>query len=341
MYELVGQEYECPACARKYPWRAESAGRPVICACGASLVVPFHPGQADLRANRPPGPPPPEPEPDDSAEEEEAKDQAEIVLCPDCGASMRAGAIVCTQCGYHRPRPKNRIFRKRRQTIEAEADGNGTPQPARAAAAQIDHWEHVAVRPVRDEIVPLALAIGGLIIQICLLRHIFNPPLSFWGTLAMTPFLALLALSVVAASLAIGLILTPLLDLFFGPVVPLAMKMAAAVLLPASVGSLIYFLSGRGGEGIFVGWLAALALYLTLFRIYFQFDLPDAVLLIALICLAQALILGMVVWPLTQTPMPMSPLWILFKPVLAQSVITFIFAGVFILPHIKEPPTWP
>ena len=338
MYDLVGQEYECPACGRKEPWRAESAGRPVTCACGAALTVPFHPGHAETRS---PGPTPATPAPGQFAEveieESETPPPDEMVLCPDCGGSMRPGAIVCTQCGYHRARPKKRVFRRRGESAESAADGNGAYVAEAPLRPPRDEWTALGIRPVQDQWIPLGLAAVGIIIQIILLGHVFNPPLTLDEELSIAPLLLLLAAGTVGVGLLVGIILTPVLDLFLGPIGPMAMKMAAAVLFPASIGSLIYFACGSGATGIAVGWIASIMLYLALFRILFEFDWPDAVLLTALVCLAHALILGSVVWPLASGRLPLPELWDLFKPIIAQSILTFVIAGVLVLPHFKEP----
>jgi hypothetical protein len=250
---------------------------------------------------------------------------------------MRPGAIVCTQCGYHRARPKKRVFRRRGETAHVSTDGNGAYEAELPPRPPPDYWTSLGIRPVQDQWIPFGLAACGIIIQVILLAHVFNPPLSFGDELSVAPLLALLAVGTVGAGLLVGIILTPVLDLFLGPIGPMAMKMAAAVLFPASIGSLIYFACGSGATGIAIGWLAAVILYLALFRLLFEFDWPDTVLLTALVCVAHALILGSVVWPLSSGRLPLPELWELFKPIIAQSILTFIIAGVLVLPHFKEP----
>jgi ribosomal protein L40E/DNA-directed RNA polymerase subunit RPC12/RpoP len=322
MYELAGMEYECPACGRKREWRPESSGRPVICDCGAGLLIPFRPGMAErgepVKEFAPSNEPLQEPE---EIEVDEAKAEAEeIALCPDCGASMRSGAIVCTQCGYHRARPKNHIIRR-----PSDRDDESSPD----------------LRPIRDRWLPASLTVLGVVIEVALLAHIYDPPLRFANAIALTPLLILVAAGTVVVGLLIGLLLAPVLDLILGSVGELAVKMSAAVVFPAAAGTLIYFLSGRGITGVSAGWLASVILYLALFRLLFEFEWPDAMLLVALVCLAHAVILFVVVWPLTELPEPMLELWRLYKPIVAESVLTFVIAGTFVLPHFKEPKQWP
>ena len=322
MYELAETEYECPACGRKQPWRAESSGRPICCTCGAELIIPFQPGIAERKGKTSAPPPAPADERQDDSEDGELQAPPEpILLCPDCGASMRPGAIVCPHCGYRRPRAKNRVIRRRDEPAESPARGDLTS---------------LAVRPIRDRALPASLTAIGLVIEIAMLAHVYAPPLNFADALGVTPLLILLAAGTVGAGLLIGLALTPVLDLFLGPVGPLAVKMSAAVVFPAAAGSLLYFTGGRGITGISYGWLVSVVLYLALFRLLFEFDWPDAMLLVALVCLAHALILFLVVWPLTQLPVPMPELWTLYKPIVAESVLTFVIAGAFVLPHFKE-----
>jgi ribosomal protein L40E len=318
-------EYECPACGRKKEWRPESCGRPIICECGVALVIPFWPGMAERGESAKGIAPPPEAvEETGDAEEigvDEAKAEAEeIALCPDCGASMRSGAIVCTQCGYHRARPKNHIIRR-----GSDRGDDSTPD----------------VRPIRDRWLPASLTVLGVVIEVALLAHIYAPPLKLENAIALAPLLILVAAGTVVVGLIIGLLLAPVLDLILGPVGELAVKMSAAVVFPAAAGTLVYVLGGRGITGISAGWLVSVILYLALFRLLFEFEWPDAMLLVALVCLAHAVILFVVVWPLTELPEPMRELWRLYKPIVAESALTFVIAGTLVLPHFKEPKSWP
>jgi len=322
MYELAETEYECPACSHKEPWRAEASGRPVICVCGVELRIPFQPGLAERNGQVSSAEQTVEIEKEEDAVEETApQQQEEILLCPDCGAAMRPGAIVCPHCGYRRPRPKRHVIRRRDET--------GEPRP------HVD-WTELAIRPIRDRYLPASLTVLGLLIEVVLLANVYHPPLNMLHALGAAPLVVLLSAGTAGAGLLIGLLLAPVLDLSFGPVPPLAIKMTAAVVFPAAAGTFFYFFVGRGVTGIAVGWFISVILYLALFRLLFEFDWPDAMLLVALVCVAHAVILFVVVWPLTQLPSPTMELWTLYKPIVVESILTFVIAGAFVLPHFKE-----
>ncbi|MFI5379040.1 MAG: hypothetical protein ACHRHE_07080 [Tepidisphaerales bacterium] len=80
-------QFSCPACGRKFPWKAESAGRQGKCKCGHVLTVP-------AKA---------EGDPEPIALEEAAAPVAapEQANCPGCGAAMEPGAVLCLNCGYN------------------------------------------------------------------------------------------------------------------------------------------------------------------------------------------------------------------------------------------------
>lgn len=75
-------QFSCPSCGRKFPWKAESAGRKGKCKCGNVLIVP---AAAD-----------PEPEPSSLQVAAEAP-----TACPGCGQTMEPGAVLCLHCGYN------------------------------------------------------------------------------------------------------------------------------------------------------------------------------------------------------------------------------------------------
>jgi hypothetical protein len=325
MSDTEQADYQCPACERREPWRPEAAGRPAVCACGAALIVPFQPGTAELRSARPvydAGEAEAE-ESEDAGEidavyeavEEQRGGPVEVLLCPDCGAKMRPGAIVCPHCGYHRPSHKRRVFRRR-------PVGDDLPRPA------LEHFSELATRPVRDFVLPGVLVVAGLFAEVALLHWYMG---DWRGSLAFGPFILLLAAAEVGVFFLIALILTPVLDLCLGLVKPLTIKLGAAVVFPAAMGAMLHFLCGHGVSGIVAGGMAAMVLYLTLFRIFFEFEWPDAMLLIALVSLAHFATLLLVLWPL-----PLPQLKEVFEPIMAQSVGIFVIAGGVVAPHFGE-----
>jgi ribosomal protein L40E len=309
MFDVGEAEYQCPVCRRTFPWRPEAAGRPVDCPCGTGLLTPFTPGLAERRSA--------EPGRELPAQTRAAEGPAEILLCADCGATMPAGTNVCRNCGWRRPRPKRRIFR-RRENPELDE----TPGPA--------------FDPLRDLVAPVILAGAGILIEIGLLGHAFAPPHNWSDAIAVSPLLLLLAAGTIVIAFLVGLALTPVLDLSLGAIGPLLLKLAAAVLFPVAIGALMSTICGGSASGIVIGWAAGLVVYLSIFRSLFDFEWPDAMLLIAMIALAQAVALFVVLWPLTHGPLPMPELWMVFHPVVVQSLVTFIVAGGLLAPHFRQ-----
>ncbi len=80
-------QFSCPGCARKYPWKSESAGKKAKCKCGQLLTVPAEAEVDD------------EPIPLDDAALPPAP--AEQANCPACSEPMEPGAVLCLNCGYN------------------------------------------------------------------------------------------------------------------------------------------------------------------------------------------------------------------------------------------------
>jgi hypothetical protein len=342
MSDLETQMYQCPGCGREYPWRPESAGRTMHCSCGAVLVIPFSPGPAQRTDHftRPHvAPVAVAHEPVAEIGLADAPVPVDEFSCPRCQSPMRPGAVVCTHCGFRRRRPKQRVLR-RRSEIDAAADlPPEIPTPAAASAAsprrQLPPFEAMGLSTLWDLVVPGILAVVGLVLEVILLAHAFVPP-SWIDALACTPFLVLLAAGTVGMVFLSELLLLPIFDLTLGPLQPLVPKLAAAVLFPAAVGATIEVAFQNNATGIACGWLASAVLYLLLFRLLFDFDWPDAMVLIACVCLAHAAVLFLVLWPLTHGPMPLTGLWTsVFGPIIFQSLATFTLTGALIVPHFR------
>lgn|GEM_PF-5439794 len=310
-------DYSCPTCDRVLPWRPEAAGRPVNCNCGATLTIPYSPGPA-LSRIEPTAPPVSKYTPTQTPDDETGE---EVQLCPDCGARMELETIACLQCGWRRPWAKRRFFHRRKNAA--------LPKPA------AEHWSELTISPLRDVGLPVVLVAIGLVIEMSLLSAT-APGHAWHDAVAAAPLMALLLVATVGAAFAIALALVPLLEFSLGQPSLLALKLAAAVVAPDVAGAVCYQWFGQGVSGLIVGWLASLILYLILFRFLFEFDGPDTLVLIALVCGAQAAMLAAVLWPLSEGWNAAARLWPVFAPVMIQSGISFVLAGSLVVPHVGE-----
>ena len=113
-------QHHCPACHTPCPWTPERAGRRVRCSCGQAFVMPTGQDGPVVAAPAPPqDAEPPTPDayeldlPDDMAHHattddapsaaREATPQASATpgKCPSCNGRLRAGAVICLNCGFN------------------------------------------------------------------------------------------------------------------------------------------------------------------------------------------------------------------------------------------------
>jgi len=131
---------ECDQCGKVYKWKPDLAGKRVKCACGNKIQVPQREDPADEsgtyelnfdddheEANTPAAPPPAEPAkpappnkpdakpakpeakkpepakapPQKSEKQPPAKAPSGKGRCPSCGNTVKAGAVICLNCGYN------------------------------------------------------------------------------------------------------------------------------------------------------------------------------------------------------------------------------------------------
>jgi len=87
-------EFECPECGQVLEAPEEMAGESLACpSCEAPITIPSPPASEPEEAPTFPNLP-------DFQGNEPYTETAENV-CPDCGATLQDGAVLCVQCGFH------------------------------------------------------------------------------------------------------------------------------------------------------------------------------------------------------------------------------------------------
>ena len=86
----VAMVLKCPECGKRLRARAELSGKKVKCPeCGRVLLVPAGDASSQPPSDPAPGEAPPQ-----------APGETPDERCPECGAPIRSGAVLCIQCGY-------------------------------------------------------------------------------------------------------------------------------------------------------------------------------------------------------------------------------------------------
>lgn len=120
MAENAPARVNCPTCGSAYRWAAELVGRKFGCKCGSVLRMPAdalqpatlerapttRAGPAPARASAP-------------AEIPLAPSLAESGRCPSCGLNVKAGAVICLNCGF-----SLKQGRKLTTAVVADEDGD-------------------------------------------------------------------------------------------------------------------------------------------------------------------------------------------------------------------------
>jgi uncharacterized Zn finger protein (UPF0148 family) len=225
----------CPNCNKTYRWQSKIAGRMVRCGCGQKFRVPMTAGGVvepvgpspspptesapPARPGTPAVPPPgsapaqptaPEPDPYELDLPDALKASAAAPSgaqagdkCPACNTPLRAGAVICLNCGYNLAEgskiqtvvdatagdgsdDETRPRRQRRKQDEADDTVPEDQSPASRAAARTKLDEEIAADTARkhhfqENVLPLILIGAGL--ALLLFNAFFMSPrvVEVWG----------------------------------------------------------------------------------------------------------------------------------------------------------------
>jgi hypothetical protein len=83
-------KFSCDSCGRSYAWKPQLAGKRVKCKCGQAVTVPdadpaVDAGFGDLAA----------------LADDHSAASADGPTCPECGAGLDEGAVLCVNCGFN------------------------------------------------------------------------------------------------------------------------------------------------------------------------------------------------------------------------------------------------
>lgn len=87
-------EFNCPECGQVLEAPSEMAGESLACpSCDAPITIPQpsapEPDEAPIFPNLP------------NVEGNEPYTETAENVCPECGATLQADAVLCVQCGFH------------------------------------------------------------------------------------------------------------------------------------------------------------------------------------------------------------------------------------------------
>ncbi|GAB4109563.1 MAG: hypothetical protein Kow00105_18310 [Phycisphaeraceae bacterium] len=300
------KNFICPHCEKRFQWSTRIADRKAQCPnCGKRIRIPTVPGRVAEAIDPLPKRETPQParQPESGTYELDLTGVDDTVVeppptpaqqaaaqtgrCPACNQSIKPGAIICVKCGY------NLRKGKRLQTTVA---GEGDPEPlppsvANSALASIGGSSRVsdALNNREDDAhasrfvefwLPLSLIVLGVVVS-------FVEQLYFSGDAKVGLIAATLRvgadLVLTIPMLLMGMILAvKLLDMAFGPLEQALFKLAAVVLGPSAIGTIIAYLIG-GLAGQFAGGFASFCIYWALISVLFDLEGIESLYLIAII----------------------------------------------------------
>jgi hypothetical protein len=115
----------CPACGVKYKWDPEFAGRKIKCKCGEILRLPKAAG----------APATVEPAQSTASSASKAVFPSAERPCPSCGSTVKSGAVICLNCGFHLAEGK-----KLQTAVVGADDAPGAPAAGPKPAPLSSPW---------------------------------------------------------------------------------------------------------------------------------------------------------------------------------------------------------
>lgn len=285
-------KFACDGCGKSYSWKPELAGRRVKCKCSQVMTVPASdPSQS-------------EPAPDGfddlyALAEGTTVETAAVTpsafsrgtTCPNCGATMESGAVLCVSCGHNTKTGKKMKTQSARGgggsggapvLAGAVAGGGGSAMLGYAALAtrrRTSEGEErsgdVFFHPVKDLYIPAALILLGTILSCVVMVNYYN--IHNFGVV----LLAVAIQSILSIVLSIpGILLAiKLFDLGIGPIGPGMMKLAACAIAPGALGDIVgkVMLGSMMGYGGYVGWIVTYISTVAIFMSLLEMDYFEVV----------------------------------------------------------------
>jgi len=272
---------ECAQCGKVYRWKPELAGKKVKCACGNKISVPRQDEPANESGtyelnfddDEPNDSPPPRPAPEKKPEakpdtpakpkskSKSKSDNGGKGRCPSCGNAVKAGAVICMNCGYNL-QTGQKVETAVNPGEAGAAKGGGKPAgevpklTGLAAAMVRQKADQDAIAADKDKehrttevYIPIGLFAGGvalLLIYELLLRQVSDLA-DIWGTSQFITRAILMGLDAFTVFIQIpfvfaGLFVTAaMFGSSYGPIIIATLKMLALVIFTTAIS---YFTHG-------------------------------------------------------------------------------------------------
>lgn len=301
------KSFICPHCNKRFQWTTRIADRKAQCpSCGKRIRIPTVPGRVAEAVD-----PLPESNKHDTPPASDTYDldltgidetiveapptpaqqaAAQTGRCPACNQSISRGAVICIKCGYN--------LRKGKRLQTTVAQGDAAPKtgalPASIAGSALASVGGVspvtgALENREDEAgtsrfvdlwLPLDLIVLGVVVSF--IEQFYFTGNAATGVAAAAVHVGVNLALILPMLLVAMVIAVKLLDVAFGPLGQALFKLAAVVLGPAAIGSIIAFLIG-GLMGQFVGGFASFCIYWGLISVLFDLDGMESFYLIIII----------------------------------------------------------
>jgi hypothetical protein len=261
--------FTCSGCGKQYKWKPELAGKRVKCKCGTTVQVPV--GAQDLE----------EPEMYDLAPASvpmpHAKTGAAAPIAPPQIGIAGTAAALSPVSAVMGPQPVG--------SGQGAAVGGAPAAPVLAYAsarpprqATDDEQEIAAAARRRDFFLPIGLIAGGTVLSFYNAMAEYPVGLVGAGIIVTVSFIIDMAMILTAC-----MIMVKIMDMSLGSPGQAILKVCAVAIAPDAIGDLVTMWMGPM-SGMFV-WSLTLVMYFILFKIFFDLDGTEMVILTMLIWL--------------------------------------------------------
>ena len=247
-----GPAAECPACQKRFPWKAALVGRKVKCTCGQVFAIPERPLAA--------APPPPPLSVDDlESTKPDVADPMPLpdVKCPSCNSPMKATAVLCLNCGFNREaggKVTTKVVAAAALEVGVNVPGQSSDDdPTRGnlrrpvAEALESREDDSGIRPFTDYYLPGIFLVGGVAITIA---SAMDQGDSFPLALAQVAILLVIYVPLLLFALTLT---ANLMGISYGPLMLGLYKLAAIAFGPLALADFIiaFIASKTMGMGTF------------------------------------------------------------------------------------------
>ena len=306
MSKVPNKSFVCPHCNKRFQWTTEIADRKAQCpACHKRIRIPTVPGRiAEAVDPLPQTPKPQQPKHESGTYELDLTGVDETIVeppptpaqqaaaqtgrCPACNQSIKPDAVICIKCGYNLKKGKRikTAVAEGEAAVAAEAGGGAMPAigASPVASALMDREDEAGTNKFIELWLPLGLILLGITVRF--IQQIYFTGSASAGVTSAAIYVGIDLALTIPLLLTAMIIAVKLLDVAFGPLGPALFKMAAVVLGPAAIGSIVAFLIGGADgniAGMFAGLFVSFIAYWGLISLLFELDGIESMYFIAII----------------------------------------------------------